>query len=83
MSQAMTMYYCLKSLDTPDAHMCHNSMPLAMQTLYHAVLAERCKIKSCKKKWFYDHYTITVEDRHDCGYKFYITPDKMWWECFY
>jgi len=77
MSQAMDIYYHARAMNY------EGKMPKAIHTLYHALLIEGYKVKKCRKKWFKDHYIITVEDDHLGGFHFHLTTDGMWWECFY
>lgn len=63
----------------------NDTVPEAMQVLYCALLQEGCKVLSCKKKWFRDHWVIKVGyPENSMDYEvFHLTPEKIWWECIY
>ena len=60
------------------------NIPESLQTLYYSLLEEGCTVKSCKKKWFRDHYIIQIWSESWLGYEeFHLTPEKIWWKAFY
>ncbi len=50
-----------------------------MEYFYHTVLTQGHVIKSCKKKWFKQHYIVRVLRPDLFGYEdFHLTPNKTW-----
>ena len=73
------MYHYLVTERSKDS-----AVPEAIFTMYYALLEEGGKA-TCRKKWFKNHWVVNIADSTlpECGFKFHLTPDQMWWECYW
>ena len=75
MIQPLVIYHSLIELSSSK-----REIPVAIKTLYEAILYDKCNIISVKKKMFRRHYVIKITDGKSTDrFALHLTPKKIWW----